>query len=64
MWLDVFKDAKGNKSAKTAFEVNKAAREVALHLPVRDVGDGKNMQLIWRLGVPTRNKPMGKRIEE
>ena len=60
MWWDIVKDGIGNNGAKTAFEVNKVAREVAFHSPVRDVGDRKNMQLIWRLGVSTRNKPIGK----
>ena len=33
------KDADRNKIVKTAFEVNKAAREVALHSSLRDVAD-------------------------
>jgi len=33
------KDADRNEIVKTAFEVNKAAREVALHSSLRDVAD-------------------------
>jgi len=50
------KDAKRNKSVKTAFEVNKEAGEVALHSSLRDVRDPVGVHTIIEAG---RNKPLG-----